>query len=59
MVQHLQMNKWELLAAMQALSIYILMRLDEGETEYNNLDSLLVRTVTVSSALACLFLNEL
>lgn len=32
---------------MQALSIYILIRLDEGETEQNNLDSLLLATVTV------------
>lgn len=32
---------------MQALSIYILMRLDEGETKENNLDSLLLATVTV------------
>ncbi|TVY85788.1 hypothetical protein LAWI1_G008431, partial [Lachnellula willkommii] len=36
-----------LLAAMQALSIYILIRLHEGETDYNNLDSLLAITVTV------------
>ena len=34
---------------MQALSIYILIRLDEGETEQNNLDSLLLATVTVSA----------
>lgn len=32
---------------MQALSIYILIRLDEGETEYNNHDTLLVNTVVV------------
>lgn len=41
------MNKHEILAAMQALAIYIIMRSDEGETEYNNFDSLLVRTVIV------------
>ncbi|KAI1182205.1 hypothetical protein F5B17DRAFT_421508 [Nemania serpens] len=40
-----RLRKWELLAAMQALSIYILIRLDEGETDYNNFDSLLVKTV--------------
>lgn len=34
---------------MQALSIYILIRLDEGETDHNNLDSLLLATVTVLS----------
>ena len=43
--EHLRLNKWELLAAMQALSIYILMRLDEGETDHNNLDALMVTTV--------------
>ena len=37
-----------LLAAMQALSIYIFVRLDEGETEHNNLDSLLVDTITAA-----------
>ncbi|RMZ66111.1 C6 finger domain-containing [Pyrenophora seminiperda CCB06] len=39
------LNKWELLGAMQALSIYVLIRLDEGETEHNNLDYLLERAV--------------
>ena len=33
---------------MQAVFIYILIRLDEGEKEYNNLDVLLVKTVIVS-----------
>jgi hypothetical protein len=32
---------------MQALAFYILLRIDEGETEYNNLDFLLLATVTV------------
>ena len=41
------MNEWELLAAMQAITIYLLIRLDEGETEHNNFDLLLVSTVTV------------
>lgn len=45
--QNLKLNKWELLAGMQALFIYIIIRLDEGETEQNNLDSLLLATVTV------------
>lgn len=35
---------------MQALSIYTLIRLDEGETDHNNLDSLLVTTVIVGLA---------
>lgn len=47
MVQYPRMKKWELLAAMQALAIYIIMRLDEGETEYNNFDLLLCKTVIV------------
>lgn len=46
------MSPTELLAAMQALSVYILIRLREGETEHNNLDSLLIRTVWVGSDLA-------
>lgn len=41
------MNTWELLAAMQALILYILVRLDEGETDHNNLDFLMIETVTV------------
>ncbi|KNG85755.1 hypothetical protein ANOM_005732 [Aspergillus nomiae NRRL 13137] len=47
--EHLKLNKWELLAAMQALSIYIIIRLDEGETEYNNFDLLLLKTITALS----------
>jgi hypothetical protein len=35
---------------MQALSIYILIRLYEGETAHNNLDFLLLATVTVGLA---------
>ncbi|KAF2801434.1 uncharacterized protein BDZ99DRAFT_553252 [Mytilinidion resinicola] len=45
--EHLTLNKWGLLAAMQALSIYILIRLDEGETDHNNFDFLLLATVAV------------
>jgi len=33
---------------MQALSIYILIRVDEGETEDNNFDFLLIKTIIVS-----------
>ncbi|KAJ5882572.1 uncharacterized protein N7529_001244 [Penicillium soppii] len=44
---NLVLSKWELLAAMQALAIYIIVRFDEGETEYNGFDSLLIATVTV------------
>ncbi|RAQ51718.1 hypothetical protein AFGD_006027 [Aspergillus flavus] len=48
------LNKWELLAAMQALSIYIIIRLDEGETEYNNFDVLLLKAITaISKQLSC------
>jgi hypothetical protein len=42
------MNPWELLSAMQALSVYLLVRLQEGETEHNNYDSLMLTTVIVS-----------
>ncbi|KAL9068875.1 MAG: hypothetical protein Q9157_006360 [Trypethelium eluteriae] len=34
---------------MLALSIYILIRLDEGETDHNNFDFLLLRTVTITA----------
>jgi hypothetical protein len=37
---------------MQALSIYIIVRLDEGPTEYNNFDVLFVKAVTVSQVRA-------
>ncbi|KAJ5833633.1 hypothetical protein N7474_001944 [Penicillium riverlandense] len=40
-------TNWDLLASMQAVSIYILFRLDEGETEQNDFDSLLLATVTI------------
>lgn len=45
--EHLALNKWGLLAAMQALSIYILIRLEEGETDHNNVDFMLLTTFTV------------
>ena len=45
------MKKRELVTAMQALSIYILIRLDEGETDDNNYDYLLLATVTVRDPL--------
>jgi hypothetical protein len=32
---------------MQALSVYILMRIDEGQTEHNNYDALMIATVIV------------
>ncbi|KAL2868591.1 Zn(II)2Cys6 transcription factor domain-containing protein [Aspergillus lucknowensis] len=44
--EHATLDKWELLGALQALSIYLLIRLDEGETEHNNLDFLLLAAVT-------------
>ena len=46
---HLLLNKWQLFAAMQALSIYILIRLDVGETEHNDFDGLLVTAVIVAA----------
>lgn len=42
------MSNQGLLAVMYALSIYILLRMSEGETEYNNFDNLLLTTMTVS-----------
>ncbi|KAJ5728704.1 uncharacterized protein N7483_003212 [Penicillium malachiteum] len=42
-----KLSSWGLLAAMQSVSIYILFRLDEGETEHNDFDSLLLNTVTI------------
>lgn len=41
------MDKWELLTALQAFSLYILLRLEEGETTENDLDGLLLKAVTV------------
>ncbi|CAG9980901.1 unnamed protein product [Clonostachys byssicola] len=43
----LSMNKWELLAALQALAIYIIERLNTDGAGYEALDGLLIRTVTV------------
>jgi hypothetical protein len=42
------MTRWEVLAALQALSIYIIIRLDEGQTEHNDFDFLLLASVMVS-----------
>lgn len=41
---------------MQSLAIYILIRLDEGETDHNDFDFLLLATVTVGLVLDSLFL---
>ncbi|CAO2658162.1 Nn.00g074220.m01.CDS01 [Neocucurbitaria sp. VM-36] len=43
------LDRWELLSSMQALLIYILVRLHEGETLYNNFDVLLLSTVWMVS----------
>ncbi|KAJ5674975.1 uncharacterized protein N7477_004909 [Penicillium maclennaniae] len=40
-----KLSNWELLAALQAMSIYVLIKLDEGETEHNDFDSLLIGTI--------------
>lgn len=47
--EHLEMNRPQLITAMQALLIYILIRLGEGEMEHNNLDALLVRSVVLTA----------
>ncbi|KAL4952340.1 hypothetical protein BDW69DRAFT_185540 [Aspergillus filifer] len=44
--QALSPARWNLLGAMQALSIYVITRLGEGETEENNVDFLLLGAVT-------------
>ena len=43
---------------MQALTIYILIRLDEGEMDYNNFDSLLLTAVIVGLAPSIFLLYE-
>lgn len=43
-----RLGRWEVLSAMQALSAYLLARMEEGETDYNNVDALLVRAIIVS-----------
>nr|POE90239.1 hypothetical protein CFP56_20706 [Quercus suber] len=45
-----KMSRGELLAAIQALSIYLLIRLEQGETEHNNIEFLMISAVTVKSA---------
>ncbi|KAL6905044.1 hypothetical protein GGI43DRAFT_298915 [Trichoderma evansii] len=47
--EYIKLSKYELLTAMQALLIYILIRIDEGATEYNNFDSLLLKAVAVTA----------
>ncbi|KAK4140512.1 uncharacterized protein C8A04DRAFT_14852, partial [Dichotomopilus funicola] len=38
-------NKWQLLASLQAAAIYLILRVDEGQGEHSDIDSLLVATV--------------
>lgn len=52
----MNMSKWELLAVHQSLLMYVIVRLDQGETEQNNFDPLMratfvVRFAQVSSSL--------
>ena len=47
--EYLAMNRWQLVTAMQALFIYILIRLGEGEMDHNNIDALLVRAVVLTA----------
>ncbi|KAK3309004.1 uncharacterized protein B0T15DRAFT_126406 [Chaetomium strumarium] len=46
--EYLGWNKRELLAAMQALAIYLIIRLDEDQTEHNDLDLDLLFVATVA-----------
>lgn len=41
------MNKWELLAAMQALAVYVIVRMDEDDEDHHNVHNMLIRAVTV------------
>lgn len=43
------MDKWGLLTSLQALTIYIIISLKDGETEGNDCDNMLVASVTVGS----------
>jgi hypothetical protein len=42
------LDEWELLSSMQALLIYMILRLQEGESMYNNFDVLLLSAMWVS-----------
>ncbi|PVI04565.1 hypothetical protein DM02DRAFT_556109, partial [Periconia macrospinosa] len=39
------LKRWEILIAMQALSVYLLVRLSEGETDENNIDLFILTTL--------------
>ncbi|KAF2636950.1 hypothetical protein P280DRAFT_408318 [Massarina eburnea CBS 473.64] len=45
--EHVDLTRWQLLTAMQAVCIYTIIRLDEGETDDNNCDFLLLTTTAV------------
>lgn len=51
-VKYASYDKTELIATSQALVVYMLVRLAEGETEHNNSDALLLNTINVS---CCVF----
>ncbi|KAH7406726.1 hypothetical protein DE146DRAFT_753280 [Phaeosphaeria sp. MPI-PUGE-AT-0046c] len=46
-VQWTNLDAWELLSSMQALLLYMLLRLQDGEKEYNDFDVLLLSTMWV------------
>ncbi|KAF1851288.1 uncharacterized protein K460DRAFT_273591 [Cucurbitaria berberidis CBS 394.84] len=48
--EYARLDRWELLSSMQALLIYMLVRVQEGETMYNNIDVLLLSTVWIVSS---------
>jgi hypothetical protein len=43
----MMLDKWELLSSMQALLIYMMLRVQEGENMYNNFDVLLLSAMWV------------
>lgn len=47
--QYMLMDRWELMSSMQALLIYTLLRLEEGQTADNNIDAALLSAMWVCS----------
>jgi hypothetical protein len=43
----MNLDKWELLSSMQALLIYMMLRLQDGENTHNNFDVLLLSAMWV------------
>lgn len=48
LAEALEFDRWELLGSLQALAVYLFVRISEGETEYNNIDTLFINVIIVS-----------